>query len=153
MLNKKGNIATTLMFFGTLVLVVVALFSFSSFGKKFENDGNKIENAVKEYEFRQKFIPAVFDNMVDEAVVRARSEADFEKAFNESFKKVAERRRNPEISNLFGRIINGEYSFVKEEGKYIVGMKDIFVVFEDESRKNVFKKKIDLRREILAGLE
>ncbi len=142
MLNKKGQLEAMIMFFGTLVLVGMVLFSFATFndGAKIEN--KNLENLISEYQFKQKYTQIVFRDMVEEAIIFANESDDFENEFKIGLKKFAKKRRNPEISNLFAKIINEPLKLNKGEGIYSLIVEEVFVEFE--KGKNSIERKFNL---------
>tara|TARA_Y100000310_G_scaffold83835_1_gene80473 strand:- start:521 stop:991 length:471 start_codon:yes stop_codon:yes gene_type:complete len=145
MLNKKGHIGTMMMFFGALILVGVALFSFATFSDGTENEKTNLNNLVSEFEFKQKYIVIVFEDMVEEAITEAKGKTNFEEEFEISLKQIAERRRNPEISNLFGKIINEPLEINGLDGNYFLIVEGVFAEFE--------KGESNIRREINFEIE
>jgi len=139
MLNKRGHIGTMMMFFGALILVGVALFSFVTFSDGTENEKINLNNLVSEFEFKQKYVVIVFEDMVEEAITEAKGKTNFEEEFEISLKQIAERRRAPEISNLFGKIINEPLELNEINGNYFLIVEGVFAEFEKEE-SNIRRK-------------
>ena len=66
------------MFFGALILVGVALFSFVTFSDGTENEKINLNNLVSEFEFKQKYVVIVFEDMVEEAITEAKGKTNFD---------------------------------------------------------------------------
>jgi hypothetical protein len=149
MLNRRGHLATTMMFFITLILIVSALFSFSNFNSEVGEKQEVLNNLIFEFNFRQKFVPIVFGEMIGEAIEQAERDGNFEEVFESSLKEIAERRRDPEISNLFAELIEKEINLEKlddENEKYRLLVKDVFVKFSEG--KNEMNEEFNLVAEI-----
>jgi|TARA_Y100000310_G_C20686661_1_gene819432 hypothetical protein len=142
MLNKRGQLEAMIMFFGTLVLVGTVLFSFATFNNDAKIENKNLENLISEYQFKQKYTQIVFRDMVEEAIIFANESDDFENEFKIGLKKFAKKRRNPEISNLFAKIINEPLKLNKGEGIYSLIVEEVFVGFE--KGKNSIERKFNL---------
>jgi len=145
MLNKRGQLDAMIMFFGTLALVGIVLFSFATFSDRTKTENNNLKNLISEYNFKQKYTQIVFRDMVAEAIIFAKDSEGFEKEFKLGLKKFAEKRRAPEISNLFAKIINEPLNLNKEEGIYFLIVEEVFVEFENG--KNNIKREFNLEIE------
>jgi hypothetical protein len=147
-MNKRGHLATTMMFFGTFVLVGVGLFTFISFKEDFKNRGD-LEKTIEDFIYAQRFTEEVFKLMINDAVKEVGSTGNFEDSFKEEFKKIAERRReeHKKIGNLFLKIIDGGSDLTKEGNMYVVEIKDVFVIVEKGN--TVIRRDFDLKEEIV----
>ena len=156
MLNRKGHVGTILMVLGAIVLVVTTLFSFSIFSEITGGEKIKLNYFISEFSFEQKYSSIVLKDMVREAILEAKEKENFEKEFENELKKIAERRRSPEISNLFGKIINEPFELTKLNNNYIWTMDEVFInVEQDKSyieRKFNFKIEFNKSQTISQGL-
>jgi hypothetical protein len=143
--NKRGHIATTLLFFGALVLVAVTLFSFVSFSDDIDDVGKEFEDLSKAG-FSEDYVRYLFDDMVKKAnedidLDPSVENENFEDEFMKSFEKIAlERNLDDGISDvLFDKIEKGEYD-VNLERVEIKGLE--FVI---EAGNHVVRRKVDLK--------
>lgn len=152
MLNRKGHIGTMLMFFGALVLVVTALFTFSSYSDKMEVVEGTFRELSAEFRIDEKLVQGYLKDMVNDGIreVNNAGADDFEEAFNVSLKKSSEELRGKGLdTNLFGKIINGNYFFNDLEGSYELELKDVFARVEEENNeiRRVFDLSVKFDRE------
>jgi hypothetical protein len=116
-MNKRGHVGTLLLFFGALVLVGVALFSFVSFNNDVKSISGDIDIVVNQINFAYRFNEIVFDEMADEAFGMSEGELEFEKVFRENFEGIArERKLNDGVTDIvFDRIESGKYEVDSEK--------------------------------------
>ena len=142
MLNKKGHIGTTLMVLGALVLVIATLYSFAIFSDKTGEERENLNEFISSFSFEQKYVPIVFEDMIEEAIMEAKEKEKFEEGFRISLKQIAERRRDEKRkTNLFAKIINEPLDLTEREGDYVLVLDGVFVKFEED--KSVIERKFD----------
>lgn len=140
-MNKRGNIGTWLLFFIALILVGVALFSFSTFENGLSARKLYFSVLINQIDFATAYNEYIFNEIAREAFVGT---DDFdEEKFREEFERVAkERDLNDGIAdNLFEKI---------EKGDYLVNDREIVVrgvVVRAETSANYLKREFDLKRE------
>ena len=142
-MNKRGHIPTIMLFFGALILVIVTLFSFTNVKNELGGESEDFNILVQEIDFKKKYISAVFEKIVEEAV-ESTDKLKFEESFSVTFEKISDRRdpKDGSFGNFFGRIRNEKYTINKENGIYTLTIEDVFVSSNVE--KNEMKRTFPL---------
>ena len=120
-MNKKGHVGTLLLFFGALVLVAAALFSFVSFKNDFDYRADELVILSNQIDFAQKYIEYVFEDMVDKTLANIDDNFD-EDVFRANFERIAkERNLNDGVADdFYAKIERGEYEVDLEENKIVI---------------------------------
>ena len=142
MLNRRGHIGTTLMVLGALVLVIATLYSFAIFSDKTGEEKEKLNEFISSFSFEQKYVPIVFEDMVEEAIEEAKFEEEFSESFKKYLKKIAERRRDEKRkTNLFAKIVKEPINLTERGNNYVLILDEVFVKLEED--KSVVKRKFN----------
>ena len=125
-MDKRGDIATILIFVVTLVLVMTSLFSFASFNNNISEASRDIENIVVDYQLREEIIEGLAGNIVREALTNRDSNGGI---LQENIVNV-EKEIDSGVdvgSNLFGKIRNKEFKIVENGEVVVFSVDDLFV--------------------------
>jgi len=130
-MNKRGHIATAMLFFGTIVLVTSSLFSFYLFSEDVRASAEEFHFLRSDLAFNKYFVERVFLDSSEKAI---NSEE-----IGETFKlEVLEKEFGfEERTNFFGRVRAGDFSVLNEDGKIVIEVKDVFVKSEIDGNEIV----------------
>lgn len=141
-MNRRGHIPTILLFVLALALVLTAWWTFLSYGKNLEVAGNSINEAIINLNFKQDYVESSLRKMIEDSIALS-DKNDFLDSFNRVLKEqVTEEKRTGDFGNLFGRIKNGDYDLVLQEGRYNLSVGEVFV--SSKVGKNELRRKFDL---------
>lgn len=133
-MNKKGHIGTLLLVFGALVLVVFALYSMISFNSDLSKKKAELRASSDFAEASHKFVLKGFEDILGKSISDSKSSSEFEKSFNTSLKKYASEKRESGLNtNIYAKMVLGDYSLILKDGKYELM---IFDVFENYNMNN-----------------
>lgn len=138
-MNKKGDTPTILLFIITLILVVIALFSFASFNGTFAGDSEGRSIMLSSVDFYEKY--AIKESeIIGKEVIK-------NNGGKEEFQKIAKKRHLgiEGTEEFFARINSGNFKFEKDGENYIFEMKDLRV--SASAGANWIKRKFDIRAE------
>ncbi len=151
-LNKRGHLPTILLFIVALFLVLTAWFTFIGFKSENQTRADGIADLVFDFETDSAYIPAVFERIVERAIVKA-DKSNFRNSFETEFLKIAERvdSVSEASGNFFGKIrignkaknrLNDGYELTENGEIYTLEIKDVFVNVKNGN--NEIKKRFDL---------
>lgn len=125
-MDKKGDVATILLFIVALVLSVSALFIFASFGNDIEDISKYHNNILEDLERNYNFVIEESQIIAGDVIIKCNLCSNEE--LKRNFTIVAEgRERNIGNGNFFGRARNGDFDFYRNGENYILNMSDLFV--------------------------
>lgn len=139
-MNKKGDVPTTLVFVGALVLVITALWSFATYDGRVERplESSDIlfnsEKAIESYIYSNLEL-FMKENLANEGV-------GLEDGFKDSADKHDLRIEN---TNLFGLIRNGKFSLTSNEEGYLLKIDNVFIKLQNDSGKLIRTLNIEIR--------
>ena len=128
-MNRKGHIGTLLMVLGALILVSVALFSFNSFGKVVEQRQFELRGLSLEAKQMERLVNNGVEKIILETINSVKTSQNFETDFKIKLKELAEiERKDIEYldNNVFAKLVNSEYSLIKEGENYILLLENLF---------------------------
>lgn len=110
-INRRGHIATMMLFVVALVLVVFTIFVFLSSSGDYENKSGKISDLLDLVSFEESYVPVILEEIVGEAF---EMEGDFE----ENFLKMAAKRDvyKGGMGNVFLKIREKDYDLDVDAG-------------------------------------
>ena len=124
-MNKKAHTPTLLLFVATIILILLALFTFASFNDTFAEDSEGRSQILGNIIFYQDYMIKKAEGIVKKiALFEGPLTADGKK---EMFKEIA-RKENPNIAELnefFSKIENNDFVFKLENQEYFFEMKNI----------------------------
>lgn len=145
-ISKRGNIATGLLVPIAFILALVTLFSFVSFNQDMQVTSVNFNSLLGDLQYKQKFVPVMFEALVKKAIEDSESGIDFEKEFVRNLGLLAEEKRDPELGNLFVKLLEGEevgYILGESDGVYVLEVEDVFV--REVAENSEISRSFDLR--------
>ncbi|MDO8564297.1 MAG: hypothetical protein Q7R87_04770 [Nanoarchaeota archaeon] len=142
-MNRKGDVPTTLVFVGALVLVITALWSFASYDGRIQRSLESAdllfnsEKAIESYIYSnlELFMKESLQENVNNAV-------GLDDRFKDSAGKHDLRIQN---TNLFGLIRNGKFSLSASEGGFVLKIDNVFIKLENDAGKIVRTLNIEMK--------
>lgn len=140
-MNKRGDLPTVLLFFVSITLMGIALFSFISFNDRFATDSQGRDTMLNSIRFFEKYL------IEESRIIGRESMQNGNSDLKEKFRELAEKRdlRIVETREYFDKIKNGDFSFKLEGDKYVLEIRDLSL--KAESGSNSFERKLDIRLE------
>lgn len=146
-MNTKGDTPMILLFVIALVLVVVSLFSFASFEKRFIDNSEGRSEILEDIGFYEDYIMRE-SGVIGKEIISKGGLLLSDEGLKESFKEIL-RNRDFEIKgldNYYGKILRWEkVSFVRDNDKYIFEMRDLRL--EASRGANKMNRNLNLRIE------
>lgn len=138
-MNRKGHIGTALIPFLFLVLIVNALIVMYGFSSEVDKTKAPVRLLIgKSYEGHENIL-----NWINKSVTESLLSVDktnFENSFKSKFSELANGIRDSELNtNLYAKIALVDYSFVLDDGRYNIVVKDVFetnVIENNEMKYN-----------------
>lgn len=131
--KNRGNISLILLFIVALILAITTLISYISFNKDFDGKSGEISDIISRVEFGKKYVVDIIEISGKKAILNAGIEGDLKNKFME----IVEERdyRIMESGNFFGKVRNREFRFDKEEGIFVLEIKELFVQSDEGASK------------------
>ncbi len=140
MMNRKGDVPTTLVFVGALVLVITALWSFASYDGRI---ARPLESADILFNSEKALESYIYSNL---ELFMKENLANSNVGLVEGFKKSADKHDlRIENTNLFGLIRNGKFSLTSESGGYVLKIDNVIIKLENNSGKIVRTLNIEMK--------
>ena len=125
-MNKRGDVSTILLFVVAFALVLSSLYVFVSFNGKFESSRNLTE-MTSESDLSYKYVITEAELIGKDAVLGRVADCT-QGDITQRFSCVADKREKLSIAgNFFGKIRNGEFSFVPSGGNYVLKISGLTV--------------------------
>lgn len=136
-MNRRGDLAITLILIVALFLSMYALFVFVTFDDKLNAKFIESSDMMINLDFSNRYIIEEAKLIVLESVVSGTSS-------KEKFMEIANDKdlRLNLAGNFFGKVRNGEFSFDNQEEGYLLKVDGVFVSLEKED--NIVKRNINL---------
>ena len=137
-LNKRGDVPTGLIIPVTIILMLLALYSFLTVSWKLENNSRDISQIITEVNFYEEYIRGLADEISLESIESG------EQGLKEKYMGGAKERdmQIKEAGSFFGKIRNGEFVFEKVDDKYVLNIKGLFV--KSERKANALRREFDI---------
>lgn len=138
-MDKRGDIPTTLVIPVTLVLIILALFSFLNFNTHIQTGSLEIAQMVDSVQFHEGYVKVLAVSVARETVLSGASDLK-----SEYQKRIAARDLHlDDAGNFFGKIRTGDFMFEEKEGKVFFEVRGLFVQSTQgaNSMKRVFEVK------------
>ena len=135
-MNKKGDLPTILLFFISLILIILALFMFATFNDKFSDKSKEISNVMSDIVFYQDYIVKKNERIVDKVLKEGGGKEEIQRIAKEMDFGIEG------VKEYFGRIAEGDFEFKAESGGYIFRMDNLFI--ESKHGANLMKRYSDL---------
>jgi len=137
-MNRRGDFPTILLFFFTLLLIGISMFSFVSFAGDFNTGSQNIGKVVSDLVAANDFISAEVSYIGMKAIEKGGD-------LKSNFMEIAGKRpfRVEGGGNLFVVISSGEFDFGIEEGEIVLEIQGVFV--ESSSGESSIRRDFDLR--------
>lgn len=136
-MNKKGHVATFLLFLIAVILVVASIYSFLSFRNDFQGISDNFYLGINSLEFKEKYVREIFNEAVLESARLNEGKQNFVELFNVDFMRIATEKdlRTDITGNFFAKVRNGEYEleYDGKNGVYTIVLRDVFVDSLSES--------------------
>jgi hypothetical protein len=139
-MNRKGDVPTTLVFVGALILVITALWIFATYDGRFVQPLESSDLLFNSEKAIDSYINSNLEIFMKEAKII--SSGNLEDNFKASANKHDLRIEN---TNLFGLIRNGKFSLILEGEDYVLRIDNVIIKSENESGKLVRIFNIELR--------
>lgn len=139
-MNRKGDVPTTLVFVGALVLVITALWSFASYDGRIERPLESVDVLFNSEKAIESYIYSNLELFMKENL--ANSGVGLEAGFKSSADKHDLRIEN---TNLFGLIRNGKFSLSSDGEGYLLKIDNVFIKLENDSGKLVRTLNIEMK--------
>lgn len=141
-LNRRGDVPTTLVFVGALVLVITALWSFATYDGRQERPLENADVVTNTLDSLQSYIYANVELFMNESI----NDKNAGKDISEKFKNAAGRH---ELiignTNFFALIRNDKFTLTTEGDIYVFKMDNVFVRVENDAGKGIRNFNIEMR--------
>lgn len=114
--NRKGDIPTTSLLFIAVFLIILAWMNFLSSGKSHTNISNNVSIALSEIEFSQQYIINEASLIAGQTIALRADDLQLKSKFMEI--AATHVLGIEQEGNLFAKIRNGNFSFVREGDNY-----------------------------------
>ncbi|MCX8158929.1 MAG: hypothetical protein N3D20_01410 [Candidatus Pacearchaeota archaeon] len=136
-MNKKGDVPSVIIIVVALALVISALFVFLSFNGSLRVNSEKTDQIMRTIDLGEGYVKSKAKFFAEESIKRnGNIREDFIAISKASEINVVE------FGNFFARVRNGEFKFEKNNGKYVLEIKDLFV--EEEFDYNRVTRHFDI---------
>ena len=146
MLNRRGHIGTVLMVFGALILVITALFAFNRVGDSASsyrvNLRTLSQKSLEDNRYIQLAVKQIFNEAIRVSTGSPNFEADLKKQLSANSQEFS---ASGQDTNVFAKIVTGEYSLVNNEKEYTFLIKDLFYTTLSEDGLNKITKNFALK--------
>ena len=123
-MDKKGDLPTTMLIPVTLILVVLALFSFLTFNRAVDTASGEISEVMQEVAFSEQYVQTIAQSTFDEVVA---SGAESMKAAYQQ-RIAAQDLELAGLGNFFGKIRTGDFTIEKQnDGTVVLNTHGLFV--------------------------
>lgn len=138
MINRRGQIPILMLFAVTIILVIVALMSFATFDRAFNDNPLSVSKAIAKVNFAGEYIESSAKLIANEVIKNRSSDLSVK------FKEIASLRdlQVQESGNFFGKIRNGEFNFENVGDEYKLNVNGLFV--QASYGDNQITRKFDL---------
>lgn len=130
-MNRKGDVATTLLVPIALILSVIAIFVFLSFNSSFGDKSEQCSALMQEIEFKEQYLIESSKLLAELAIESPETNPE------QTFQNLINKRIMvfPGTENFFGKVIRKEFTLKKQDNKYIFNMSDVSIQSENEIGK------------------
>jgi hypothetical protein len=139
--NRKGNVVHAVFLLGVFGLIITALLIFVSFENGIKEKSGDFFNLAENAKLNREVIEKRAEIIGRETISSGASD------LKKEFKRIAE-ERNPEYEgsgNFFKKIRDGEFTFKKVDGGYLLEVNELFFVSKIEG--NEIRSNFNLRLE------
>jgi len=130
-MNKRGDIATLLLPLVALAFSLMALFSFLSFDKSFENNSREINEMMNEADFAKQYVLKMAELILRDSInCNSNVYGDIcKEQMRERIMAIASKRdlEYYGAGNFFGKIRTDDFLITEGEEGYIFDIKGVFV--------------------------
>lgn len=131
-MNRKGHIGTFLISVLYLILAINLLFVMAIFNEDISLISGEIEVLNQKSEASHELVLFNLNSSISDSISSSRSATNFEKAFNESLKALAEQKRASGLNtNLYGKIATGNYTLTFSGLRYELVVSDVFEDYKE----------------------
>ncbi|MEK6890089.1 MAG: hypothetical protein AABW82_03930 [Nanoarchaeota archaeon] len=142
-MNRKGDVPTTLVFVGALVLVITALWSFASYDGRIARPLESADMLFNSEKSIESYIYSNLELFMQESLQEgAGGGTGLDDKFKSSAGKHDLRIQN---TNLFGLIRNGKFLLTSDGGGYLLKIDNVFIKLENDSGKLVRTLNIEMK--------
>jgi len=128
LMNRKGQFAYGLLAVMALVLVVMALFSFASFGGQLGDSDLRKGAFQEEIEMKEAYVVYSSEALAYDAINCFSCSSNVPKErFLEVFGRFETIKSFVTVGNFFGKIRSGDFTFEEKNGEFTLKIDDLFV--------------------------
>lgn len=142
-MDRRGDIAFTLVVVGAMILVGAAIFSFVSFKSNFNNNSVEISKLIGNLEFAEAYTEKSAIAIVKESLNSREELNNIAKKFKLNSENL--KASGITLGNFYEQIGNDGVFKIKEGGGYILNMNNVFLFVEIE--RDSIRKEFDLKIE------
>ena len=127
LLDRRGHLPTTLLFFAALAFFAVTLYAFVTYSKATTSQAEDATGVFSDAVFQQAYVYRIAEFTARENIRSFDSSGNLREDF---MKLINERDRGINLGNFFGKARNGDFTFEKKEKKYRLEFQGLFVQAE-----------------------
>lgn len=140
-MNKKGDVPTTLVFVGALILVITALWSFATYDSRQAKPLQDVDVASNSLNFLENYVYSNVELFMNESI-NDKTSGDLKEKFKNSAGRHELLVGN---TNFFALIRNDKFSLTTEGDVYVLKIDNVYVKVENVDEKAVRTFNVEMR--------